>query len=67
MSMGLSRQEYWSGLPLPPPKDLPNPRIKPMFPMSSALEDGFFTTKPHGKPLLVLKYSLAKGEEGGRG
>ena len=31
-SMEFSRQEYWSGLPFPPPGDLPNPGIKPMFP-----------------------------------
>ena len=30
LSMGFSRQEYWSGLPFPPPGDLPNPGIKPM-------------------------------------
>ena len=29
LSMGFPRQEYWSKLPLPPPKDLPNPGIKP--------------------------------------
>ena len=29
LSMGLSRQEYWSGLPCPPPGDLPDPGIKP--------------------------------------
>ena len=28
LSIGFSRQEYWSGLPCPPPGDLPNPRIK---------------------------------------
>ena len=32
LSMGFSRQEYWSGLPCPPPGDLPNPGIKPRFP-----------------------------------
>ena len=32
LSMGLFRQEYWSGLPVPPPGDLPNPGIKPMSP-----------------------------------
>jgi len=31
LSMALSRQEYWSGLPCPPPGDLPDPGIKPMF------------------------------------
>ena len=30
--MGLSRQEYWSGLPFPSPGDLPDPRIEPMSP-----------------------------------
>ena len=29
LSMGFPRQEYWSGLPVPPPWDLPNPGIKP--------------------------------------
>ena len=32
LSMGFSRQEYWSGLPCPPPRDLPNPGIKPRSP-----------------------------------
>ena len=32
LSMGFSRQEYWSGLPFPSPGDLPNPGIKPMSP-----------------------------------
>ena len=32
LSMGFSRQEYWSGLPFPSPGDLPNPRIKPGSP-----------------------------------
>ena len=31
-SMGFSRQEYWSGLPFPSPRDLPNPGIKPGSP-----------------------------------
>jgi len=48
--MGFSRQEYCSGLPCPPPGDLPNPGIKPTFPASPALEGGFFTTEPPGKP-----------------
>ena len=39
LSMGLSRQEYWSGLPIPSPGDLPNPGIKPMSP---TLTGGFF-------------------------
>ena len=41
LSMGFSRQEYWSGLPYPPPGDLANPRIKSWSP---ALAGRFFTT-----------------------
>ena len=37
-SLGFSRQEYWSGLPFPPPRDLADPGIKPMSPVSSALQ-----------------------------
>ena len=42
LSMGFSRQEYWNGLPCPPPGDLPNPGIEPMSLMSPALAGGFF-------------------------
>ena len=44
LSMGFSRQEYWSGLPFPPPGDLPDPGIEPTSPSSPALAGGFFTT-----------------------
>ena len=44
LSMGFSTQEYWSGLPCPPPEDLPDPEIKPMSLMSPVLSGGFFTT-----------------------
>ena len=44
LSMGFSRQEYWSGLPCHPPGDLPDPQIEPTSLMSLALADGFFTT-----------------------
>ena len=37
LSMGFSRQEYWSGLPCPPPGDLPDPGIEPMSLVSPAL------------------------------
>ena len=42
--MGLSRQEYWSGLPCSPPGDLSNWGIEPASLMSPALASGFFTT-----------------------
>ena len=44
LSMGFSRQEYWSGLPCPPPWDLPNSGIEPLSLMSPALAGRFFTT-----------------------
>jgi len=51
VSMEFSRQEYWSGLPFPPPGDLPDPGIKPTSP---ALTGRFFTTEPPGNPSLVV-------------
>ena len=50
LSMKFSKQEYFSGLPFPTPRDLPNPGIEPMSPASPALAGGFFTTEPSGKP-----------------
>ena len=44
LSMGFSRQEYWSGLPFTPSGDLPDPGIKPESSVSPALAGGFFTT-----------------------
>ena len=44
LSMGFSRQEYWSELPCSPPGDLPNPGIEPTSVISPALAGGFFTT-----------------------
>ena len=38
LSMGFSRQKYWSGLPCPPPGDLSNPGIKPVFLVAPTLQ-----------------------------
>ena len=46
-SMGFSRQECWSGLPLPSPGDLPNPGIKPGSP---SLQADALPSEPPGKP-----------------
>ena len=47
LSIGFSRQEYWSGLPSPSPGDLPNPGIKPRTP---ALQEDSLSSKPQGSP-----------------
>ena len=44
LSMGFSRQEYWSGLPSPSPGDLPDPGTEPLSLMSLAFAHRFFTT-----------------------
>ena len=48
--MGFPRQEYWSGLPFPPPEDPPNPGTELASPVSPVLAGGVFTTEPPGKP-----------------
>ena len=48
LSMGFSRQEYWSGLPFPSPGDLPDPGIEPRSP---ALQADGLPFEPPGKPL----------------
>ena len=50
LSMGFPRQEDWSGLPFPSPRDTPDPGIEPRSP---ALAGGFFTSEPPGKPNIV--------------
>ena len=50
LSIEFSRQEYWSGLPLPTSGDLSNSRFKPASP---AMAGGFFTTESPGKPTVL--------------
>ena len=52
LSMGLSRQEYWSELLCPPPGDLPDPGIEPVSLVSPALAGRFLTTAPPGNTRL---------------
>ena len=54
LSMGLSWQEYWSGLLFPPPGYLPDPGMEPTSPLAAALAGGFLTTEPPGKPKRIL-------------
>ena len=53
LSMEFSRQEYWSGLPFPPPGDLLDTGIKPSCLVPPTLAGGFFTATPPGKPPMV--------------
>ena len=50
LSVGFSRQTYWSGLPCPPPGDLPDPGTEPASLKSPALAGGFFAISVTGKP-----------------
>ena len=56
-SMGFYRQEYWSGVPLPSPGDLPDPGIKPRSP---TLQADALTSAPPGKPLNTRIQSFRK-------
>ena len=53
--MGIPKQEYWSGLPFPPPGDLPDPGIEPVSPASAC---GFFTTERPGKPSSTSRWGV---------
>ena len=53
LSMGFSRQEYWSGLPCPPPGNPPDPGIEPGV---SCIAGRFFTAEPPGKPCMVYTF-----------
>ena len=51
LSMGFSREEYWSGLPYLAPGDLSDPGIEPASLVSPALAGGFFTTSAWEDPI----------------
>ena len=55
--MEFSRQEYWSGLSSPTPRDLPDPGIELASPVSPVLAGRFFATAPPGKAL-AKKYAI---------
>ena len=58
--MGFSRQEYWSGLPFPPPGDLPHPGIKSKSPESLALAGRFFTSRATWEALSSISGTIQK-------
>ena len=59
LSIGFSRQEYWSGLPFPPAENLPNPGIEPSSLTSPALAGRLFTTSTTWEAAMEY-YSAAK-------
>ena len=65
LSMGFSRQEYWSGLPCPPPGDLPDPGTEPASLMPPALAGGFFTSsapwEAQFRGTATIKYEASLG------
>ena len=56
--MGFSRQEYWNGLPVPPPGDLPNPGIEPESLTAPALAGEFFATSTTWEALTCFRSLL---------
>ena len=58
LAMGFPRQEYWSGLPFPPPGDLSNTEIEPMSLVPPTLVGGFFTAAPLSNIWVLLLLML---------
>ena len=58
LSMVFSKQEYWSGLPCPPPGDLPNPGTEPRSPM---LQVDSLLSEPPGMLYLKVTFQVAQG------
>jgi len=54
--MGFSRHAYWSGLPCPPPGDLPNPGIEPASPVAPALQASPLSLSHQGSPIYRYGY-----------
>ena len=67
LSLGLSRKEYWNGLPCPPPEDLLDSGVEPVFLVSPALADGgSLPLVPPGKPLEGIMLSEISQIEKGK-
>ena len=60
LSMGSPRQEYWSGLPCPPPGHLPHPGVEPISPASPALQVDSLPLSHQGNPLAHNAAAAAK-------
>ena len=65
LSMEFSKQEYWSGLPFPPPEDLLDSGIEPVSIVSPALAGGFFTScTTCVAPALLGLFLIAQADTG---
>ena len=64
LSLGFSKQEYWSGLPLPSPGDRPNPGTEPAPLLSPTLAGGFFTTSATQEAPILQAESKVLPSEG---
>ena len=60
LSMWLSRQEYWGGLPFPPPGDLPDPETEPASLVSPALQMDSLRIEPLGRGKILVQSPLLK-------
>ena len=67
LSIGFSRQEDWSGLPLSSAGDLANPGIEPASSVSPALQLGSSPTEPSGIPITLYKLDIIKWKPPGAG
>ena len=61
--MEFSRQDYWSGLPFPSPRDLPDPGNEPVSPAASALQVNSLLSEPSEKPRDKRMNSRKNGKE----
>ena len=61
LSMGYPRQEYWSELPFPSSRDLPNPGIEPVSPVAPALQADSLLPSHQGSPKALMRCSKSTG------
>ena len=60
LPLGFSREEYWGGLPCPPPRHLPDPGIKSTYPVATALQADSLPLSHRGKPSTILELCNTK-------
>ena len=63
LSMEFSRQEYWNGLPFPTLRDLPDSKIKPVFPVAPALQMDSLSMNYQGSPHMCVCIGIFWGEK----